>query len=764
MLLQRDMKNEFIRITEERAHAGAEKRFINTCGIVPDGSKKHQRMLEQGLKARESGIDGIDIKAVVRFVGPEACDKGKITVDDAVLHCNYFARIPKEYVEGVYIYMLTVGECLFESEDKIMEFLFADIWGNSYVDSGIEAMREDYVIPDMKERFKGKDVMLSEEMGPGYFGMYVGQTLEFEKILDCDSIGVQVKNSGMMIPQKSCAGLFFVLNHELEREPACMRCVGNPKGCEFCEINMRRKTEGEKITMRFMPMNVVYNGHALESVLECASKVGVNIDGNCGGRGTCLKCRVRIRTGMGVEKQELACAVVPEDGMVITVPEVETTAKRKKKLVKLPEDFKPDRGEGLGVSVDIGTTTVVVMLWDLETGEMLDIDAFTNPQGTWGADVISRIQYTMENEKGLEILHKSVIKAINKAVEGFIEGSAYDFENIKKYVVVGNTTMSHLFLGIDPKSLAVSPFKPQFEGPVTRTIEDLDLKGSEGAEVRVVPNIAGHVGSDITAGLIATDILLKDKGHLFIDIGTNGEIVVSGKGKIATCSTAAGPAFEGSSIAQGMRAASGAIERIDLSDDGVAIKVIGDCKPIGICGSGIIDAIGEMVRVGVVDKTGKLLAPEKLTKKGVAPKIIELIGKDDDGYYLTLYKDPDGEDVRITQKDVREIQLAKAAIKAGEETLMNAVGISLEELEKVSIAGAFGSYIRKESAVNCGLIPDIDHEKIFSIGNSAGIGASMALLSKEAFDTTVHTAQTIEHIELATRSDFQEKYMLAMRF
>ena len=155
--------------------------------------------------------------------------------------------------------------------------------------------------------------------------------------------------------------------------------------------------------------------------------------------------------------------------MVVTVPEVETTAKRKKKLVKLPDGFVPDKGEGLGVSVDIGTTTVVVMLWDLETGEMRDIDAFTNPQGTWGADVISRIQYTIENEKGLEVLHKSVIKAINKAVEGFIEGSSYEYQDIKKYVVVGNTTMSHLFLGIDPRSLAVSPFKPQFEGPVTFT-------------------------------------------------------------------------------------------------------------------------------------------------------------------------------------------------------------------------------------------------------------------------------------------------------
>ncbi|MBO5994997.1 MAG: DUF4445 domain-containing protein [Firmicutes bacterium] len=758
------MSNEIIRISEERARPGAERRFINTCGITPGGSKKHQKMLEQGLKARDSGVDGIDIKAAVRFVGPETCDNGRITIGDAVLHCNYFARVPKEYLEGVYVYMMTVGECLFESEDKIMEFLFADIWGNSYVDAGIEALKEDYIIPDMKKRFEGKEVQLSEELGPGYFGMFVGQTKQFEKILDCEAIGVQVKDSGMMIPQKSCAGLFFVLNHELEKEPACMRCVGNPKGCEFCEINMRRKQEGNLITMRFMPMNIEYRGKALGSVMECAAKVGVNIDGNCGGKGTCLKCRVRIRNTEGSEKYELACLVKPEDRMTVIVPEVETAAKRKKKLVKLPDDFKPDKGEGLGVSVDIGTTTVVVMLWDLKTGEMLDIDAFTNPQGTWGADVISRIQYTIENEKGLEVLHKSVIKAINKAVEGFMEGSSYELENIKKYVVVGNTTMSHLFLGIDPKSLAVSPFKPQFEGPITRTIEDLDLKGSKGAEVRVVPNIAGHVGSDITAGLIATDILKKDKGHLFIDIGTNGEIVVSGKGKIATCSTAAGPAFEGSSIAQGMRAASGAIERIDLSDEGVAIKVIGDCKPIGICGSGIIDAIGEMVRVGVVDKTGKLLAPEKLTKKGVAPKIIELIGKDDDGYYLTLFKDPEGEDIKITQKDVREIQLAKAAIKAGEETLMNAVGISLDELEKVSIAGAFGSYIRKESAVNCGLIPDIDHEKIFSIGNSAGIGASMALLSKEAFDTTVHTAQTIEHIELATRSDFQEKYMLAMRF
>ncbi|MBR5739719.1 MAG: DUF4445 domain-containing protein, partial [Firmicutes bacterium] len=545
------MKNELVRITEERAHEGAEKRFINTCGIMPGGSKKHQRMMEQGLQVRESGIGGIDIRALVSFYGPEVIRDGKVCPDDAVLDCNYFDRIPREYVEGIYVYMMTVGECTFESEDKIMEFLFADIWSNSYVDAGIEALKEDFIIPDMRKRFPGRDFFLSEEFGPGYYGMFVGRTREFAKIMDAGSIGITVKESGLMIPQKSCAGLLFVLNHELEKEPACMRCLGNPKGCDFCEINLRRKEEGLSVTVTFMPMNIEYEGKDYSTILECAAKAGVNIDGNCGGKGTCLKCRVHVRYRDGREKDVLACATKPEDGMVITVPEAETTAKRKKKLVKLPADFIPDKGEGLGVSVDIGTTTVVVMLWDLSTGEMLDIDAFTNPQGTWGADVISRIHYTMENDKGLEVLHNTVLKAINKAVDGFIEGSAFCYDDIKKYVVVGNTTMSHLFLGIDPRSLAVSPFRPKFEGPVLRPAKDLGLKGSVDAELKLVPNIAGHVGSDITAGLLATDILEKDKGHPFIDIGTNGEIVVSGNGKIATCSTAAGPAFEGSSISQG---------------------------------------------------------------------------------------------------------------------------------------------------------------------------------------------------------------------
>ena len=761
MIIEKDI----IRISEKRVHDAAEERFIATCGIDSAKSNKHKRMMEQGLKTRESGMGGIDIRAVVKYFESDVFKDGKIVIGNAELSCNYFSRIPKEYVEGIYVYMLTVGECLFESEDKIMEFLFADIWGTSYVDAGIEALKEDFVLPDMLERHKGKEVFLSKEFGPGYYGMFVGQTKEFEKFLDNKKIGITVRDSGLMIPQKSCAGLFLCLNTEIEEEPECAKCMGNAAGCNFCEIKIRmEKNEGENIKLRFLPMDKIYEGMPLTSLLECAGAVGVNIDGNCSGKGTCGKCRVSVKRKDGSEEKLLACMTKPEDGMIITLPDAETTAQRKKKLVSLPEGFKADAGKGFGIAVDIGSTTVVVMMWNLETGEMVDINAFTNPQGIYGADVISRIQFTIEQPDGLEKLHNLVIDAVKNETELFLAKHGIDSEDLMEYVVVGNTTMSHLFLNIDPRSLAVSPFEPAFTGALEKSADEAGLPGGSGCVVKIIPNIAGHVGSDITAGIITTDLMKKDKGHLFIDIGTNGEIVFSGNGAIATCSTAAGPAFEGSSISQGMRAARGAIETVELNEEGVIIGVIGDDEPIGICGSGIIDCVGEMVRTGVVDKTGKVLSPEKLVKKGINENIIKNIIEEDGSYSLLLHRNDKGEIIRISQKDVREVQLAKAAISAGIYTLMNFAGMKEEDIEKVSIAGAFGSYIRKESAINCGLIPEIPVEKIFSLGNSAGIGASMALLSKESFDETVRIFGEIEHIDLATRSDFQDIYMTAMRF
>lgn len=538
--------------------------------------------------------------------------------------------------------------------------------------------------------------------------------------------------------------------------------------------------------IKFLPQGTECEINEKQTILEAAVSCGVNIDGNCAGKGTCGKCKVKIVSG-SVKQQDdmhthyqlsesesaagyvLACASVLTSDAVVEVPETETTASRKKKLIRLPETFKSDCGKEneYGVAVDIGTTTVVVSIWRLEDGHMLAVDAMTNPQGAYGADVISRISFATENQGGCEILHKKVTEAINSAVEEFCKELNFDISSVKKYVVVGNTTMSHLFLNIDPSSLAVAPFAPAFTGEVRTKSEAVGLIGCADTEVTVVPNIAGHVGSDITAGIITTDLMKCDKGHLFIDIGTNGEIVLSAKGRITACSTAAGPAFEGSSVKYGMRAAAGAIEKVFIDDDGVKISVIGNCKPIGICGSGIIDAVGELIRCGVVDKSGRLLGRERLAKKGISEKILAHVEESTDGagYDFILFRgDKQEENVYITQKDIREVQLAKAAISAGISIMMQDIGLQKDEIEKISVAGAFGNYIRTESAVNMGLLPNVPLERISAIGNSAGVGAAMILLSEESRAEAVRVSHTVEHIDLAEKKDFQDEYLKGMRF
>ncbi len=606
-----------------------------------------------------------------------------------------------------------------------------------------------------------------------------------------------------------------------------------------------------KIT--FLPQNITWEAEPGETILQAAVKAGVSIDGNCAGMGTCGKCRVKVLEGDVSEIRDhhhklseadieagyrLACCQPVTENMVVEVAEAETTASRKKKLIRLPEDFVPfsavekqcirvsessladqrsdeerileifgwkgaafsydalaklpqvlkDNPERLvtlthregqiidveagdtekanyGLAVDIGTTTAVVMLWNCSDGSMVDVSAVTNPQGAYGADVISRITFAGEAEGNLKILQQAIIDCINRAIAGFEEEDGINSSNIYQLTVVGNTTMSHVFLGIDPAQLAYAPFAPVFTRGVHTEAGKLGLRSFAEAAVYVASNIAGHVGSDITAGVITTDLMDRDKGHLFIDIGTNGEIVLTGNGRAVACSTAAGPAFEGSSISQGMRAARGAIEKVDIGDDGVKISVIGGCQPVGICGSGIIDAVGELIRTGIVDKSGRLLSREKLEQKGISPAVVRHVRANGKANDFVLYFSEDGkQDVVITQKDVREVQLAKAAISAGITIMMEEIGVTLDSLEKVSIAGAFGSYIRNASAIQIGLLPAVSEDKILSLGNAAGIGASMILLSQRCRQEAEEAATEIEHIELAGRASFQDQYMMAMMF
>lgn len=417
-----------------------------------------------------------------------------------------------------------------------------------------------------------------------------------------------------------------------------------------------------------------------------------------------------------------------------------------------------------GMAFDIGSTTVVGILWNLSERQQIGATARTNPQGLYGADVISRITFAAKGDENLNILHDRIIDCLNDMTKELCEEYGINKEQIYKSTVVGNTTMSHIFAGVQPEQLALAPYVPVFCSPVFQKAEELGLDIHPQGEVYLLSNIAGHVGSDITAGVLASNIMEEDSIQLLVDIGTNGEIVLAGRGKAFTCSTAAGPAFEGASISQGMRAAAGAIEGVKIKDGEVILEVIDDEKPVGICGSGIIEAAAELVSCGIVEKGGRLVKPEKLKEMGFPPSICSRVRKGESGWEFVLFFSEDGADVSLTQKDIREVQLAKAALYTGIKILMKHMGIQGEDIEVISIAGAFGSYIDIDSALKIGIFPDVERSRIKAIGNAAGVGASMILLSEKAREKAEEQATGITHIELAAADDFQEEYILATAF
>ncbi len=438
---------------------------------------------------------------------------------------------------------------------------------------------------------------------------------------------------------------------------------------------------------------------------------------------------------------------------------------RKTKMLNYPEDFSAsESAEGYGAAFDIGTTTVVGMLWDLKAGRQAAVCAATNPQNEFGLDVISRITYCNESEGNLDILRGRITECLNDIITDLCQKAQINRKDICKVTVAGNTTMSHIFAGYSPRTLALAPFTPAYEGALKLSAEEAMLETGENAEVVILPNIAGHVGGDITAGIIAARILNKKDLTLFIDIGTNGEIVLADGKRRFACSTAAGPAFEGTVIKYGMRAAAGAIERVAISDGSVEVKTIDEKEAVGICGSGLIDAVAQMVKAGLVNKKGRILSAEDIDKKGLNSEYKKRITEMEKQRQFVLVFKEDGNHIAITQNDIREVQLAKGAIYAGIEIMLKAAGKTAEQIKEIIVAGAFGSYIDKKSAVTIGLLPDIDTENIISAGNAAGCGVSMALVNEDEMKTAEMIPSLVEHIELADDENFQSVYMKSMLF
>lgn len=438
---------------------------------------------------------------------------------------------------------------------------------------------------------------------------------------------------------------------------------------------------------------------------------------------------------------------------------------RKIKMITYPADFSPDELKtDYGVAFDIGTTTIVGMLWDLSQGKQIGVSARTNPQNEFGMDVISRINFCGQAKENLGILHNKVCDCLNDIIKELCQHSGINSQKIIKAAVCGNTTMSHLFAGYTPDSLARAPFDPAYKGTLKLDAYMIGLDMSSEGLIWVIPNIAGHVGGDITAGLVACRFLDNKDITLFIDIGTNGELVLTDGIRTVACSTAAGPAFEGASIRFGMRAAEGAIERVMITDDEVIIKTIGDYEPQGICGSGLIDAIAQMLDNGLINNKGRMLSADDIDKMNLSENFKDLLVNIEGERAFILTNKDDGSPIVITQNDIREVQLAKGAISAGINLMLEELKKELCDVKKVVVAGAFGNYIDKRNAVRIGLLPNIDQDNIISAGNTAGAGISMAMLSRAERELAESIPQLVQHIDLAELENFQKTYMKAMGF
>ncbi len=413
-----------------------------------------------------------------------------------------------------------------------------------------------------------------------------------------------------------------------------------------------------------------------------------------------------------------------------------------------------------GIAVDIGTTTVVVSLWDVASGLEIAAHSAVNPQKTYGLDVLSRIQHVRENACGLDNLRRAIIRGINSLIGDTCIEAGTERKNIYEVTIAANSTMMHLFLGVDPSGIGRSPYIPAFTQSQSFPATDLGINISRFGEVYCLPAVSGYVGADIVAGILCTELREKNERALFIDIGTNGEIVFSSGTGLFACSCAAGPALEGMNISCGMRAAEGAIESISIDDD-VQVLTIGGKPARGICGSGIIDAVGEMLKAGVINKSGRY---EK-NRPGISEPLANRF-KDEDGKtsFVLSFGEKGMPAVTLTQKDIRQVQLAKGAILSGILALMGSLNLKFSDIDRVYIAGAFGCHIQMENFARLGILPQELLDRVVLVGNTSKSGAVLSLLSKKKRIEASIIAGQVRYVELSCYMGFDRLFTQSLAF
>ena len=605
------------------------------------------------------------------------------------------------------------------------------------------------------------------------------------------------------------------------------------------------------ITVTFEPEGRRVRVPPETSIFQAASEVGIGIRTECGGEGTCGKCRVIVKNKSAVNEvtdaetthlspreidsgYRLACRTILKQNVTVMVPEESRIGARKIQIsglerpvplnpsvkkfhIVLPKptlsDVRPDfkrlldhledahglkkldidyellrklpdilrdanwdftvaiwhdrviiaveagdtSDKLLGLAIDIGTSKIVGYVVDLMTGQTVGIGSIENPQIMHGEDVISRITFAMADDEKLRVLQKLAVEGVNDVLHEACTQANVDPNDIYEATVAGNTAMHHFLLAIQPKYLALSPYTPAVRRSVNVKAKELGIKIHRNGVVYVLPIIAGFVGADAVGDVLSSGIHESEELSLLLDIGTNTEVFVGNTEDILSCSCASGPAFEGAHIKHGMKAVTGAIEKLRISPDTyeVEYETIGDVKPVGLCGSAMVDVVAEMLKSGIINQHGRFSPDIKTPRLKMVNNVPEFV-------LAWENETATRKEITVTQKDINEIQLAKAAMFTGCSILMKRKSVKREDLDRVFIAGAFGSYINPENAKFIGLVPDVPTEKIRFVGNTAVTGAKMALISREARETAEALSRRVRYLELAIDPDFSQEFTYAL--
>lgn len=418
-----------------------------------------------------------------------------------------------------------------------------------------------------------------------------------------------------------------------------------------------------------------------------------------------------------------------------------------------------------GLTFDLGTSTLVGKLVSLADGNEVAAISRLNSQSKYGADIISRIQYVKEQQHGLEGLNHLIINDLNQITKQLLKTSNLEAGDIFITVAAGNTTMQHLLLSLNPTGIAHAPFTPvTTDGLILRAV-DIGITLHPEAVLYVMPSRSGYIGGDLISMILASGCAEEDdKIALGLDLGTNGEIFLGNRKRLMTCSAAAGPALEGARISNGMIAKEGAIETVYTEDGNLRYQVIGNVEPRGICGSGLVDLVAVLLNRSIIDQGGLMQPPQGGPEDTLTARVIERDAGVYDFLVAATEESSTQKPICLNQKDVRELQLAKGAIAAGIQILMDEMGMGIKDIDMVYLAGAFGNYIHPKSALRIGLIPTVDPRIIHTIGNAASTGASMVLLAKGYWQMANELASSIEHVELSTRPDFNEYFIENLNF